>query len=67
MTNKTVLFYYRLNPDVELTFGRWHISAIRYEIAIAIISENYRDKTNIPGNTIYILYKKNLIKISQNV
>ena len=30
----------------------WHISATRYEIAIMIILENYRDKTNFPGYSI---------------
>ena len=32
----------------------WHISATRYEIAIMIILENFRDKTNFPGNSIEI-------------
>ena len=30
----------------------WHISATRYEIAIMINLEKYRDKTNFPGNII---------------
>ena len=30
----------------------WHISATRHEVALVIILENYRDKTNFPENTI---------------
>ena len=35
-----------------LLFLWWHISATRYEIAVMIMLENYRDKTNFPGNSI---------------
>ena len=42
----------------------WHISATRYEIAIMIILENYRDKTNFPGNSIEIA-KCFMIEISR--
>ena len=50
----------------DLSFGKvwWHISATRYEIPIMIIFENYRDKTNFPGNSIEIA-KCFTIKISR--
>ena len=42
----------------------WYIPATRYEIAIMIILENYRDKTNFAGNSIEIA-KCFTIKISR--
>ena len=39
---------------MALCYVWWHTSATRYKIAIMIILENYRDKTNFPGNIIEI-------------
>ena len=36
------------------------MSATRYKIAIMIILENYRDKTNFPGNSVKKFHDKNI-------